>query len=128
MAGELPLLSDAHGGWWSEPELASSLGISPLGLVGVLGCGIKLSPPELTVAVGLAGPRSILSPVASIWSPLPLGGFSAGGGHCGGRSSLLLPASVVGEGEDASVFSPLVLLCSCFSPSCRPAVAARGSR
>jgi hypothetical protein len=127
MASEFPLLSDAHGGWRTEPELASSLEISPLGLVGVASCGIKPSPPELAVAAGLAGPRSILSLVALIWCPLQLGGLSAGGGH-GGVSSLLLPASVVGEGEEASTFAPLVLLCSCFSPSCWPAVAARGSR
>jgi hypothetical protein len=66
MAGELPLFSNAHGGWWSELELASSIEIIPLGLVGVPGGGIKLSPPKLAMAAGMAGPRSILSPAASI--------------------------------------------------------------
>jgi hypothetical protein len=57
MAGESPLLSDAHGGCWTELELATSLGISPLGSVGVARCGIKSPPPELAVVAGLAGPR-----------------------------------------------------------------------
>jgi hypothetical protein len=53
---------------------------------------------------------------------------AAGGGHYGWRFSPLLPTPVVGDGEGVPFFSPSAPQCSCFSPSCRPAVAARGSR
>jgi hypothetical protein len=90
MAGEFPFLSDAHGGWRTEQELASFLGISLLGSVGVASYGIKSPPPELAVVAGLTGPHLFFSLVALIWCPLQLGGIEASGGH-GGFSSLLLP-------------------------------------